>query len=183
LVLNRLNTTSANALYSIVGGFRSSTDLYGAVTHAPIRFTTNGDCQRTHVQVMREINGTASAILTLNSAAPASTNRIILPATNRVWKFRVDLAAVVTTSGGSLTANQVFGGVYEGVIKRVGSTTSLVGTVATINTWTDFGATPTISITADDTNEALDIQWTSTSGNASTVVRVTAKVDLIEIGW
>lgn len=183
LVLNRLNVSSLNASYSILGGFRAQTDLYGAVVHAPIRFTTTGDCQRTHVQVMRSVSSTGSAILTLNNGTPASTNRIILPETNRVWKFRVDLVAVVETTGGSYTANQVFGGVYEGVIKRVGTNTSIVGAVTTINTWSDMGGTPTITIDRDDTNEALEIQWESTGGNANTVVRVTAKVDLVEIGW
>ncbi len=47
-------------------------------------------------------------------------------------------------------------------IKRVGNTTSLVGTVNTIGT--DEAAGTSISITADDTNDSLKIQATGISG-------------------
>jgi hypothetical protein len=95
--------------------------------------------------------------------------------------------AVCTTSGGSINANDVFMGVYQGCIKRVGSTTSLVGTIDTVTTKSDGGFVanaPTVTIAEDNSaNEALDIKWTTNGGAAGTVVRVNARIDLTEISW
>jgi hypothetical protein len=63
-------------------------------------------------------------------------------------------------------------------IKNVGGTTSIVGTVNTIGT--DEAALTSIAITADDTNDALDIAVT---GIASETWRWAATVFGIEIAY
>jgi hypothetical protein len=142
--------------------------------------------QRSDISAWRSISGTSATNLFLNG----SSTRITLVTTNsglsnKLYGFRIMLTAVCTVTGGALTANDVYGATYEGVIKRVGTTTTLVGSVQTVNTWADGGfssTTPTVAITADDTNEALDIQWT-TNGGGTPTVRVNATIHLTELGW
>lgn len=176
-------SSRANGVYSFASGIFPIATLRGQHSQASGRFVTNGDCQRSTLGAFRSITGTAATNLYLDGASVV----IGLPATNSVWQFKIQLVAVCTTTGGSINANDVFGGTYEGVIKRVGATTSIVGTVTQVNTWSDGGFVanvPTVAITADNTaNEALDIQWTTTGGAAGTVVRVNARIDLAEIGW
>ncbi|MGA1562814.1 MAG: hypothetical protein ACO376_07495, partial [Gammaproteobacteria bacterium] len=63
-------------------------------------------------------------------------------------------------------------------IKNVGGTTSLVGTVNTIGS--DTAASTSLSITADDTNDALDVQVT---GIASETWRWVATVVGVEVAY
>jgi hypothetical protein len=173
----------------IVNGQFGLVGLYAQESFAPGRFVSGetGGVQRSIVTAWRSIAGTASANLFLNG----SNSRITLVTantglSNKVYGFKTMLVAVCKTSGGSINANDVWGATYEGIIKRVGTTTSLVGSVNTINSWADggfSGNTPTVAITADDTNEALDIQFTIVGGNASTNVRVNATIHLTELGW
>ena len=158
------------------------TNLPGQEAFSSGRFASGelGCVQRSVINAFRSVLATTVTNLTLDGSAPAAASRITLSTTdttknNRAWTFRISLIAVCTTTGGSITAGDVYGATYEGVIKRVGTTTSLVGTVQTVNTWADGGFvtnTPTVTITADDTNEALDISWTTVGADVSTVVRV-----------
>ena len=61
-------------------------------------------------------------------------------------------------------------------IKNVGGTTSLVGTVNTIGT--DTAAGTSIAITADDTNDALQIAVTGVAGETWRWVATVAGVEL-----
>lgn len=178
-VTGRNNAASEG--YTQAHGQRAVATLFNQRAYSPNRFSTDGDNQRSLLHVYRNITGTSATVLFLNGVDA----RMVLPATNRVWAFDIKLVAVCTTTGGSVTANDVFMGKYCGTIKRVGSSTTLVGTVDTVTTKSDASmSSPTVSITADDTNEALQIEWTSPSGaNGSTVVRASAEINLVEIGW
>lgn len=168
------------ANYGFSYGFRASATLHGQFSGAGGRFATVGDCQRSIINAFRAITGTSATGLTLDGGGTTMG----LPATNSIWGFTVHLVAVCTTTGGSITANDAFFGVYRGSIKRVGATASLVGTIDTVATKSDGGFVanaPTVDITASGTT--LDMKWTTNGGNASTVVRVNARLDLVEIGW
>jgi hypothetical protein len=65
-------------------------------------------------------------------------------------------------------------------IKNVAGTTSLVGSVETIGTDIEDNASTDVSITADDTNDALDI---SVTGIASETWRWVAVVEGVEIAY
>ena len=65
-------------------------------------------------------------------------------------------------------------------IKNVGGTTTLVGTVETIGTDIEDNAACDVAITADDTNDALDI---SVTGIAAETWRWVAVVEGLEIGY
>ena len=108
-------------------------------------------------------------------------------ATNgRLWNAIVQLSAICTTAGGTVTAGEAFIGTYNLGIKRIGATTSLVGTVQNmITAQADTNmSSSVVTITADDTNESLKIDFTPPTGaNASTVIRVVATVYLTEVGY
>jgi hypothetical protein len=66
------------------------------------------------------------------------------------------------------------------VIKNVGGTTSLVGSVETIGTDIEDNASTDVTVTADNTNDALDI---SVTGIAGETWRWLAVVDGLEIAY
>jgi len=72
--------------------------------------------------------------------------------------------------------------VYQVKIKRQGTTTSLsksVRTILALDADTNIGA-PTISITADDINDALAIKVTPANATAT---RWTAKIEYVKINF
>lgn len=79
-------------------------------------------------------------------------------------------------SDGSAIANYV----RRVVIKNVGGTTSLVGSVETIGTDIEDNASTDVVITADDTNDALQI---SVTGITAETWRWVAVVEGLEIAY
>jgi hypothetical protein len=65
-------------------------------------------------------------------------------------------------------------------IKNVGGTTALIGTVSTIGTDVEDDAGYDVTITADDTNDALDIKVT---GKTSETLRWVTHVQGVEIAY
>ena len=66
------------------------------------------------------------------------------------------------------------------MIKNVGGTTALVGTVSTVGTDVEDVAGWDVTITADNTNDALDIKVT---GATSSTIRWVAVVQGLEIAY
>ena len=151
----------------------------------------SGAAQRSDIGAYRSITGTSAAELTLDGATAAAGNRLILAlptgATNgRLWNAIVQLSAICQTAGGSVTVGESFIGTYNLGIKRIGATTSLVGTVQDmITAQADANmSSSVVAITADDANDSLKIEFTPPTGaNASTVIRVVATVYLTEVGY
>jgi hypothetical protein len=79
-------------------------------------------------------------------------------------------------SDGSAVANYV----RRVVIKNVGGTTALVGTVETVGTDIEDNASTDVAITADNTNDALQINVT---GIAAETWRWVAVVEGLEIAY
>jgi len=188
----RENYAVAESSYS-PGGYRSRAYLYGAMSTASGRFGTSGqgDAQTSVFRLWRSITGTTTSELTLTAGAPAAATRAILElptgATNgRLWNAIVQMSAICQTAGGTVTVGEAFIGTYNLGIKRIGATTSLVGTVQdmiTAQADTNMSSS-VVTITADDANESLKIEFTPPTGaNASTVIRVVATVYLTEVGY
>jgi len=187
------NTASGTAS-SISGGGQGFAYLYGQRANAANTFGANtlrGDAQTSALTFMRAITGTAIAELTLDGGTAASGNRSILTITSpastnaRAWRAQIDVVAICATVGnGTTVLNDVFAGSYHCAIKRVGTATSLVGTVSVTNEVSDTSmSTSVVTIDADDTNEALRIQFTPpTTAGSTTVVRVVATAYLTEVG-
>jgi len=108
--------------------------------------------------------------------------------TNSVQNFKVHVSAICSAAGNGvgISTGESFTGWYLGGIKRVGATTSLVGTVQTDATaQSDAGmSTSTVTIDADDTDESLRIRFTppSTAGT-TTVLQVTASIEIIQTSY
>ena len=142
---------------------------------------------------MRSITGTAQTELTLEGTAPASGTRAILAlpsgaTAGRLWNAKIQVVAIVTVAGSAdtIVAGSSFIGNYAVGIKRIGNTTSLVGSVQDLHTaQADNGmGDSVVTIDADDTNESLRIQFTPPAdAESNTVIRVVATVYLTEVGY
>jgi len=167
------NTASAIAS-TVVGGYNATASLYGQVAHASGRFAANGDAQAHELIWRRAITGTAQTELFLDGASVAA----ILPGTNSVWNGIIDVSAVCTATGdGSTIVGHVEATSFKVTIKRIGTTTSLVGTVQEIGTTNADASMATAVFTIDnnDTNESLRVLFTppGTAGS-TTVIRAIA---------
>jgi hypothetical protein len=157
------------------------------------RFGTSGqgDAQTSAFRLWRSITGTTASELTLTAGAPAATTRAILElptgaTAGRLWNAIVQLSAICTTAGGTVTAGEAFIGSYNCGVKRTSGGTALVGTVQNLITpQADANmSSSVVTISADTANNSLKIEFTPPTGaNASTVIRVVATVYLTEVGY
>jgi hypothetical protein len=141
------NTASA-AYSSVFGGYRAVADRYGMDARASGRFAAAGDCQAVEF-VLRNKTTTDSAVtLFLNG----SSARLTIPSGKGL---SADVMIKGFKSDGSVGAR--FRRTVD--IKNVGGTTSLEATPETIGT--DYNPSLcNLSITADNTNDALEISVT-----------------------
>lgn len=101
-----------------------------------------------------------------------------------VQNFKIHVTAYCTSAGNGvgISTGDAFVGWYLGGIKRVGSTTSLVGSVQNAATaQSDAGmSTSVVTIDADDTDESLRIRYTppSTAGT-TTVISIKASIEIL----
>lgn len=167
---------SSNGPYSVVpGGLQTKTSRHGELSHAAGCFAFNGDAQHSILVVRRSTtDATANVVLTLNGASPGSTNRLTLPAQTS-WAFSIKLSAYNSTDNG--------GGwwIVRGGIRRNNSSgTALIGSLITENGTDSSLSSASISVVADDTNEALEIRVTGISGKT---IRWVAVVDLSQVSF
>jgi hypothetical protein len=168
---------------SIAGGRQANATLYGMQAYSSGQFSALADAQMASIQMRRAITGTAITELFLDG----SSVQAILPATNTLWMVRIQLVAICTAAGNGTT---VVGASYvterHAGIKRLNTTTSLVGSVQTIGTAQADAtmSTSVVTITADDTNEALKVEFTppSTAGSTTTF-RVVATIQLTQVKY
>jgi len=178
---------------SIAMGLRSVSYLLSQRAVASgVLTATSGDAQTSDIRLFRLITGTATTELTLDSGTPAAGTRAILnlltgATSGRVWNAKIQLIAVCTVQGaGTVTAGEVYGGNYSAIIKRIGNSTSIVGAgvISAGESYDTNMETSVVTISADDTNESLKIEFTPpTTAAADTVIRVVATVYLTEVGY
>lgn len=136
--------TEVPAVAGFACGDSSRARLWGEFAHASGRFAANGDCQRVSI-VLRGKTTTNAAVELVDPTRFTIPAGFIFHGTIKISGAKSDGSAVAA---------------YERQvrIKRVGNTTTLVGTVNTIGT--DEAAGTSIAITADDTNESAKIEAT-----------------------
>jgi hypothetical protein len=162
------NTNTASAENAgVFGGRNAVADRFSMLAHSAGRFAANGDCQRVQF-VLRNKTTTNSAVTLF---LDGSSTRLTIPS-GKIIHATVHI--VGSKSDGSAVASYM----RQVTIKNVGGTTSLVGTVNTIGT--DEAASTSIAITADNTNDALDIAVT---GITSETWRWSATVYGIEMAY
>jgi hypothetical protein len=159
----------------IENGQYVNTTLYGQKARNSGSFANVlGDNQAHELIWRRAITGTAQTELFLDGASIAA----ILPGTNSVWNGIIDITSICTVVGdGTTVVGHVAATAYKVTIKRIGTTTSLVGGVQEIGiTNADASmATAVFTIDNNDTNESLRVRFTppSTAGS-TTVIRAVA---------
>lgn len=176
----------ASGTYSSTTGALSRAYLTGQRAHATTTFVTDnpGFSQVSTLVASRAVTGTSQVELFLDGASAQA----ILLGTNRSWNFSIQIVGICSTVGNGvgITAGDTWTSWHVGGIKRLNTTTSLVGTVqAPATAQSDAGmSTSTITIDADDSTEALRIRVTppSTAGT-TTVIRWVAYISLAESAY
>ena len=176
---------NASAQYAtVIGGRGAGAYLYGQFATSSNNISANADAQTSLFTLIREITGTSQTELFLDGGSL----RAILKATNRLWNFEISISGFCSAAGNGvgITAGDAWVSWHSGGIKRLNTSTSLIGSVQTPATaQSDTGmSTSTVTIDADDTNEALRIRITppATAGS-TTVTRWIAVVKLAELGY
>jgi hypothetical protein len=158
------NTASAG--FARVGGYQGLADREGLDVWAVGQFSNKGDAQIFQVPL--------TAKTTTNSAVELKayqTTRLTVPSGKA---FSAEVSIIGIKSDGTAVARYL----RQVTIKNVAGTTALVGSVITLGT--DEAASTSISITADDTNDALKIEAT---GITSETWRWVAKVSAVEVAY
>lgn len=176
----------ASSDYTIATGALSRAYLLGQQAFATSSFVSNnpGFSQSSKLMATREITGTSQAELFIDNTAAQA----ILLGTNRSWNFSIQIVGICSTVGNGvgITAGDTWTSWHVGGIKRLNTTTSLVGTVQLPATaQSDAGmSTTTVTIDADDSTEALRIRVTppSTAGT-TTIIRWVAYISLAESAY
>ncbi len=148
VLIGESNTCNSIGGYCYVFGIFGHGYLDLSHVRSTTRFAANGDCQK-QMLFGRKVttNDTPSEIFW-------PTNRLVIPA-GRLW------AGKLTISAGKSDGSKV--AIYERNVslKRVGNATSLVA-LETVGTDVTDGTA--ITVTADDTNEALSVFVTGVAG-------------------
>ena len=193
---NLASSTYASAIgaYSIASGFAST--CIGDSGNAYLRnmFTTGygnfalqGDNQSSIIAARKQDTLTTAATTILSLDGTGTTN-LIIPSGNRAWNVQIDTISVVTAITGTATGVSV-GDVYSEVknllFKRIGGTSSIVGTVDTTSIKSNTSmATASLTVTAGASQEmALTFASPSFSGGGSLTIRVVSKLSLVEVAY
>jgi hypothetical protein len=160
------NTASGN-FSGVLGGNASLANRYNMQAHAGGQFSALGDAQRARFVLRNKTTTNAAVELFLDGSA----TRLTIPS-GKYLTGTINIAGI--KSDGSTAASYI----RQFSIKNQAGTTALVGTVNTIGT--DEAASTSISITADDTNDALKVEVT---GIAAETWRWVAAVDVVEVAY
>ena len=183
--------TYAVAVASLSHGFYSRAYLPGGVAQG-MGTNSNGDYQ-SQIAIVRNIITTsftsgATSILSTNVNGGQNDAPLIPYGNNRAWNVQIDTIAVVTAITGTATGVSV-GDVYSEVknllFKRIGGTSSIVGTVDTSFIKSNSGmSTAAITITAGGSQQ-MAITFTAPTfvGGGSVTCRVVSKVSLVEVAY
>jgi len=161
--------TASGSYGSLAIGHASLANRRSSFSLASGNFSTVGDAQR--IELVLRIKTTDATATTL--MLDGSTTRLTIPS-GKVFAFVAKISGI--KSDGSAVAFYT----RKGCIKNVGGATSLVGSIETIGTDTEDNASTDVAITADDTNDALQINVT---GIAAETWRWVAVVEGVEIGY
>jgi hypothetical protein len=174
-------SNNATTDFSATFGRQTNAYLLGQFAHSNYGISNvQGDSQHSFVQLVRIITGTTIQELFIDGA----TARAILPTTNSMWNVKLNLIAVCSVAGGTTVLGDVFTGQYFVTIKRVGGTTSIVGSVSTDEKSNTSMSTSVVTIDADTTNNSLRVRFTPpTTSGGTTVIRVVSTLHLTEMRY
>lgn len=157
------STNTCSGLYSwSPGGWQGAAPLYGMGMWSAGMFAAVGDCQVIYLHARNTTTDATPTDLFLNG----SSNRLVIPS-GYIWALMIEVLGV--SDDGTKGAHYC----RKVTITNIGGTTALMGAVSTIGTDQETDAGLDVTITADDTNDAVDI---SVTGLAATNMRWTAHI-------
>lgn len=176
------NIASANFSSSFGRGSRSY--LMGQIALA----SYDNHAQTSFVNVRSIVTGSLVTELFIDGTAERLVPALPTGQTSgRIWNARIQCVATVVTQGaGTAPAGSSFIQTYDVGIKRIGNTTTLIGgaPIATSATGDNAMSGANFIITADDTNEALKVEFQPPGTVGSdTVIRAIATIYLTELGY
>ena len=178
------NTSSCD--WSVIGGgeYNTSSARYsaiigGAFACAP-RFGQRSFASGPWLGNLNRGESQQIDLIGRNRTTNATPVNIFLNGSSELISVLSGTAMFVTVNIGGIKSDGSAGAHYirKVAIKNVGGTTSLIGTVSTIGTDVEDNASYDVTITADNTNDALDIKVT---GVVSETLRWTIHIEGIEI--
>ena len=185
----------ATASYSIALGAYTKSYLYGQLAHSGNDFdksystgANRGESQISFLNPSRIDTLSSAATTVLSLDGTGTTNLIIPDGTNRAWNVTVKWVAVVTSITGTATGVSVGDTIMQVDtfgFKRIGGTSSMVGSANTLSTNNDTSmATAAMGYTAG-TSQELKLTFTAPTftGGGSVTCRVVAKVELTEVAY
>jgi len=180
------SNTSGNSAMSI-GGYGLAY-LEAQFSQGSGRFSSTGDAQNSRVTARRESALTSGATATLSLSGNGTTLLIIPNGNNRAWNVQIDTIAVVTTITGTadgVTVGDCYRETKQLLFKRIGGTSSIVGTVDTTAVKSDTSMSAcAMTITAGASQEmALTFTAPTFTGGGSVTCRVVSKVSLVEVAY
>jgi hypothetical protein len=187
-VLGGENNTATALNASVTGGFRGRAYLYAQRVQSGGSFSVVGDNQRSDISLRRDtISGTAQRELFLDGASLRAILTTPTGNTARIWNARIQCVATVTVQGTNGPAvGSSYVQTFDVGIKRIGSTTTLIGgtPIATSSMGDAAMSGATFIVTADDTNDALKVEFQPPTGTATnTEIRAVATIYLTELGY
>lgn len=147
-----------------------------------------GHSQASQVVAIKSDTLTTAATTVLSLDGSGTTNLIIPNGNNRAWNVQIDTIAVVTAITGTATGVSV-GDCYREtkqlLFKRIGGTSSIVGTVDTTAIKSDTSmSTAALTVTAGASQQmALTFTAPTFAGGGSVTCRVVSKVSLVEVAY
>jgi hypothetical protein len=179
----------ATNAYAVAFGNRTRGYLLGQFSYSGGNFTTSvGECQQSILTSYKEASLTTTSTTVLSLDGTGTTNLIVPLGNNRAWNVTIDTIAVVTAITGTATGVSV-GDCYREtkqlLFKRIGGTSSIVGTVDTSAIKSDSGmATASITISAGGSQQmAITFTAPTFAGGGSVTCRVVSKVSLVEVAY
>lgn len=161
------SSSTASGTRAVACGLQTLSDRLNMFAHSSGGFAAAGDAQRARFVMRNKTTTNAAVELFLDGSA----TRLTIPS-GKYLTGTINIAGI--KSDGAAAASYI----RQFSIKNVAGTTSLVGTVNTIGT--DEAAGTSISITANDTNDALKVEVT---GITSETWRWVASVDVVEVAY
>jgi len=162
-------SNTASSAIAVALGYGAVADRARQFAHSGHPIFLNGGSQFVRFAPgVRTTNDTPATLFTNGTSF-----RMTIPS-GKVFSFIAQITGI--KSDGSAVAKYI----REGTIKNVGGTTTLVGSIITVGTDHEDNASTDVAITADDTNDALDI---SVTGIAAETWRWVAVVQGVEIAY
>ncbi|GAA5139429.1 hypothetical protein GCM10023213_20110 [Prosthecobacter algae] len=161
-------SNSVTAEHGRAAGTGALADRYGMEAWAAGTFSATGDAQAGALVARNNTTGATPTTLFLNGGA----SRFTIPA-GKVMGIQIMVI------GGKSTAGDAYRYTRHIIIKNVSGTTTLLD-VATVGTDYESNAATDITITADDTNDALDVKVTNI---ASENWRSVMRADIVELAY